>query len=152
MSFQDLEKALKLIEDNGGDFAGKKSDDLIAKAEQALVLKFPPSYKQFLNKLGCGGIEGSEIFGVIDENFEKAGIPDGIWLTLDERKSGLPEYFVVVSEVGDGAYYVLDTSQVDVDGECPVVTYEINGSSEKVADDFGSFLLSELQEVLSSEE
>lgn len=148
MSFQDLEKAFDLIEKNGGDFEGEKDDALIAKAEQALGVVLPLSYKQFLSTFGCGDIEGLEFYGLIGDDFESSGIPDAIWLTLDERKSGLPKNLVLIYAVGDGSYYALDVSQTDSNGECPVVSYDANGDMEKVADDYGSFLLAELQTVL----
>ncbi|MCH9609944.1 MAG: hypothetical protein S4CHLAM45_13300 [Chlamydiales bacterium] len=149
MSLQDLEKAFDLIEKNGGDFEGKKDNALIAKAEKALGLRLPPSYKKFLSSLGCGDIEGLEFYGLISSNFENSSVPDAIWLTLEERKFGLPKSLVLVYTTGDGAYYGIDTSQVDSNGECPVVSYKMNGNMEKVADDYGAFLLSELKTVLS---
>jgi len=149
MSLQDLEKAFDLIEENGGDFEGEKDNALIAKAEKALGLRFPPSYKKFLSTFGCGDIDGLEFYGLIGDDFENSSVPDAIWLTLEERKSGLPQSLVLVYATGDGAYYGIDTSQVDSSGECPVVSYEMNGSMEKIADDYGAFLLSELKTVLS---
>ena len=150
MSDQDLDAALELIDVNGGgDFDGRKDSTLIEKAEKALGLRFPPTYKRFLAELGCGDIEGLEFYGIIGEDFESSSVPDAIWLTLDERKSGLPKNLILVYAVGDGTYYALDTSQVNSYGENPVVSYELNGSVKQVAEDYGSFFLSELKTVLS---
>jgi len=150
MSLRDLELAFELIDDHGGgDFEGEKDSSLIGDAEKALNLVFPPTYKKFLTRLGCGDIEGMEFYGLIDNDFNNSSIPDAIWLTLEERKSGLPKHLVLVNAIGDGGYYALDTGQTNEDGECPVVAYELNGQAEKVADDFGSFLLSELKTILS---
>ena len=150
MSDQDLDTAFELIDVNGGgDFDGKKDSTLIEKAENALGLRFPPTYKRFLAELGCGDIEGLEFYGIIGEDFERSSVPDSIWLTLNERKSGLPKNLILVCAVGDGTYYALDTSQVSSNEENPVVSYELNGSVKQVAADFGSFFLSELQTVLS---
>lgn len=149
MSLQDLETAFDLIDGNGGgDFEGEKEQALISKAENILDLIFPPTYRKFLEMLGCGDIEGLEFYGLINDDFENSSIPDAVWLTLDERKSGLPKKLVLIYAAGDGTYYALDTSQVDDNKECPVVSYEINGGIERIADDYGSFLLSELQTVL----
>jgi antitoxin YobK len=150
MSLQDLQSAFDLIaEYGGGDFEGEKEASLIEEAEKALGIAFPPTYKKFLAKFGCGDIEGLEIYGLISDDFENSSVPDAVWLTLDERKSGLPDHLILVYATGDGGYYALDTSQANEDGECPVVAYELNGQVEKVADDYGSFLLSELRTVLS---
>ncbi len=151
MSLQDLEKAFKLIEENGGgDFEGEKSVALINKAEKALELSFPPTYKKFLSTLGCGDIAGLEFYGLIREEFENSSVPNAIWLTLDERKSGLPKNLVIIGSTGDGLYYALDTDHVNANNEeCPVVSYGPEGNTELIADDFGCFLLTKLQSVLN---
>jgi hypothetical protein len=64
---------------------------LVLKAESALGLKFPPTYRKFLLEYGCGNIFGMEFYGVVDDNFINSSIPDAIWITLNERKtSNLP--------------------------------------------------------------
>jgi hypothetical protein len=149
MSNQDLEAAFELIDDNGGgDFEGQKDSALIEKAEVALGLRFPPTYRKFLAKLGCGDIEGLEFYGLIGDDFESSSVPDAIWLTLNERNSGLPSNLVLIYATIDGGYYALDTAQINSDGENPVVSYRLNGSTEKIADDFGAFMLSELKTTL----
>lgn len=150
MSIKDLETAFKIIGENGsGDFEGRKDNALIEKAEKVLGLIFPPTYKRFLAELGCGDIEGLEFYGLIGEDFNNSSIPDAIWLTLNERKYGLPKNLVLIHSVGDGVYYALDTDQINPDGENPVVSYELNSITEKVATDFGEFMLSQLSLALS---
>src|SRR6267142_5164264 len=123
MSVQSYENAVELIKSaGGGDFEGPKPESLVEKAEKALSLSFPPSYRRFLLELGCGDIKGLEIFGLIDANFERSTIPNGIWLTLDERRSiGLDPRYVMIGEGGDGTYYAIDTLNTDRTGEAPVV-------------------------------
>lgn len=146
MSSQDLEAAFELINENGGgDFEGPKDSAFLEKAEVALGLTFPPTYRKFLAELGCGDIEGLEFYGLIGDDFESSSVPDAIWLTLNERKSGLPNNLVLIYATGDGAYYALDTNQINSAGENPVVSYKLNGSLEKIADDYGAFMLSELK-------
>lgn len=149
MSNRDLDEAFELInEHGGGDFEGKKDFSLIEKAEAVLGLRFPPTYKKFLMELGCGDVEGLEFYGIIGVDFENSSVPDAIWLTLNERESGLPSSLIIIYATGDGTYYALDTDQVSADGENPVVSYGLNGRTEKIADDYGSFMLSELKTVL----
>ena len=70
-------------------------------------------------------------------------------LTLNQRKAaGVPANLILVYGAGDGTCYAIDTSQVDSEGENPVVAYGVDGGVSKVSDNFGSFLLSELQTVL----
>lgn len=149
-SIKNFEKAVELIDLNGGgDFEGRKSTAVIDAAEGALGLRFPPTYRKFLATLGCGDIAGLEFFGVIDDNFFSGSIPDAIWLTLDERKSGLPDNFILIYATGTGEYYALDTSQIDSDGESPVVSCGLDGNTSQIAESFGSFFLSELNTMLS---
>jgi len=148
MSLRDLQEAVDLIDKNGGDFEGEKDNALISKAENVLGVTFPPSYRKFLSTLGCGDIGGMEFYGLIGDDFENSGVPDAIWLTLEERKSGLPENLILVYATGDGAYYAIDTSQVDPRGECAIVSYEADGTVNKIANDYGEFILSKLKSIL----
>jgi len=148
MGVKDLELAFDLIDEFGGDFEGEKPSTLIKKAEKELGLVFPPSYKAFLSKYGCGDIEGLEFYGLIGEDFQNSGIPDAIWLTLEQRKLGLPEYLVLVYATGDGVFIALNTRDINRNGEGAVIAYDTNGNTAKVAEGFGEFLLAELKTVL----
>jgi hypothetical protein len=147
MSFEKYEMARRLIIESGaGDFDGAKQESLIRSAEMALETVFPPSYRHFLMDFGCGAIYGLEIFGLIDANFEKSSVPNGIWLTLNERRSlNIKPSYVIVGDGGDGTYLALDTARLDVNGENPVVRLALDGSySELIAQSFGEYLLSEI--------
>jgi hypothetical protein len=151
MSIQKYLEARELIGGaGGGDFEGAKPESLVAKAESALGLTFPPSYRRFLLEMGCGGINGVEVFGLINDDFEKSAVPNGIWLTLNERRAiELYPAYVIVGDGGDGTYYALDTRQVDGAGEVPVVLLSVDGRhSEKVADSFGDYLLKSVRAVI----
>jgi len=88
MSMEKYLSAVRLINNSGeGDFAGPKPDALIEKAEGALNLKFPPTYRRFLKEFGCGDVGGEEFYGIISDEFENSTIPNGIWLTLTEREN-----------------------------------------------------------------
>jgi antitoxin YobK len=117
-------------------------DPLIQDAENALGLRFPTSYRRFLNEFGFVRLGGTEIYGVTRSDFQNARIPNGIWLTLDERKSGLPGNFILIYDADDGVYYALDTSKHSDDGENPVVALNIEFEIiEIIASDFGKFFL-----------
>jgi antitoxin YobK len=111
MTIEYVKKTLELINQHqeDADFEGSKEQRLIVLAENTLNLKFPESYKFFLQELGCGDIAGQEFFGIIKSDFINSGIPDAIWITLKERyESNLPNNYVVIGETGDGDYIVLD--------------------------------------------
>jgi antitoxin YobK len=144
MSMTDLERAVDLIErSKEGYFHGPATEYLIGRAEQALGLSFPPSYKRFLSRLGCGSIFGEEFYGLVNEDFENATAPNGIWVTLEERRSvDLPESLIVVGSTGDGGDYAIDVSQKNSEGESPVVEWWFGNPPycKFVAEDFGAFL------------
>jgi antitoxin YobK len=152
MSMNDLEKAFQLIDANPtiADFAGPKPQHLIGSAEATLGLTFPPTYRQFLHRLGAGGVLGAEFYGVIKDDFEHSGVPDAIWLTLKHRRtSKIPDSFVIISDTGDGNYYAIDVSQKSVAGESPVVEWSpANNLSEIVSDDFGTFLFQRVSQAI----
>jgi hypothetical protein len=144
----DLEKAFEIIEEGSdlADFEGPKDEKLVAAAEKALGLKFPPTYRRFLLELGAGSFGGAEIYGVIDGNFTDSSVPNGIWLTLQEREeSQLPAILVVVAATGEGGYDCLDVRGA---GEAKVVLFAPGSKSQTLeveAEDFGAFLLDQVR-------
>lgn len=152
MSMADLEEAIALIERNEdeADFDGDKPEELISKAEQALGLTFPLTYRTFLARLGCGGIAGAEFYGVIKDDFVNSGIPDAIWATLKQRKEfSSPEYYIVVGSTGDGGLYAIDCSASSGGGENPVIEWWPGLNEQKsVADDYGEFSLRTVREAV----
>lgn len=156
MGLHDLQAGLRLVEEHGeeADFAGARPEELIERAEAALGLRLPPSYRAFVGELGAGDIAGEEFFGVTSADFEISSVPNGIWLTLSEREdSGLPEALVVVYSVGDGTLYALDTAQAGDDGEAPVVAWVPGMSAsgeelETIAADFGTFFRKTVESAL----
>lgn len=150
MSMREYENARQLIDDSGSaDFDGEKPEELVQKAEAALGIKFPPSYRRFLLELGCGDIGGEEFYGIIDGNFESSSVPNGIWLTLDERRTGnLPSNFILFYAGGDGSYCAIDTAQVRDGDENPVVRLAVDKTPvEEVAPSFGAFFYGIVSEV-----
>jgi hypothetical protein len=154
MGLAELERALEAV--RGSDrahFVGPRNPGLIAAAEKALGLALPPTYRRFVSELGAGNVGPREFYGAIDSNFVDSSVPDGIWLTLDERERfGFPKHLVIVGDTGMGEYYALDSSRRDANGECPVVIWVAGQSKdgdvlEVVADDFGSFFSDAVQQV-----
>lgn len=142
-------EAKSIIEANGGDFDGAKPVALVDAARKALGVEFPPSYRAFLLELGCGDINGFEVYGVTDGNFHDSSIPNGIWLTLTEREGGLPRQYVLIGDRGDGSRYAIDTGSVGKDGESPVVVLSVDGENlETVSESFGDFLLDSVRKVV----
>jgi hypothetical protein len=156
MSMEDLRKAFELMEKHSGwaCFVGPRPPELVRKAEAVLGVRFPPTFREFVLHFGGGDFAAHEFFGVITEDFGRPGSPDGVRLTLHDRSSwGLPEQFVIVSDLGDGGYYAIDVSKKNAFGENPVVLFYPGAwdpkteppTSEVVAEDFGAFLLEQAQ-------
>jgi hypothetical protein len=116
-------------------------------------MSLPPTYRRFISELGAGSFGSREFYGAIDTDFAEATIPDGIWLTLDERdRFGFPDRFAIIGDTGMGEYYVLDISSVGPDDECPVAVWvpgvsQTGDRLEVVADDFGSYFWEAIQQV-----
>jgi hypothetical protein len=154
MSMQELTEGLAIIEANPrrAHFAGPREAALVSAAETAIGAVFPPTYREFVQRLGAGNFGSFEVYGVIDADFESGPIPNGIWLTLDERRvSKLPANLLVIASTGDGAYYCLELRG---GREGPVVIYQPGLPPEeqlleRVADDFGQFFLAEVRQQLS---
>ena len=132
-------------------FIGPREEALVAAAEIALELRFPPTYRRFVRELGAGSVGSHEFYGVTDGDFAHGVVPNGIWLTLDERKNlSLPRHLLIVGDTGMGEYYAVDTSRRGSDNESPVVVWAPERASdgdelEVVAEDFGSFFLSAIE-------
>lgn len=162
MSYHDFRKAIKLLELNRKycEFICPQSDFNIFKAEELLNLKFPNSYIQFLRKYGSLDFVSQDIFGLTNNNDFSTYIYENIVCnTLDQRKINIdppfPRSFIPIHALGNGELSCLDTSQMNKEGECPVVAWYFgatlpNGKYEVLAEDFGAFLLEKIQWGLES--
>lgn len=144
MSMTDYERAKALIQTKGeGDFIGQRQEEWVVEAERQLGITFPPTYRRFLQELGCGGFRSEEFYGIVDADLLLGPVPNGVWLTLEERQyAQLAPSFVIVQSAGDGSWYAIDTSQRNIHGESPVLLLDVNcHPHDVVAEDFGRFFL-----------
>src|SRR5688572_11678851 len=124
MSKEQYFLAKALIQQNGDLVRFSRGADigLIEKAEKALDLKFPPLYRLFLQDFGALVFAGITIDGITDDNFVTSSAPNGIWLTLEERKKGnIPSHLVLFFFLDDGEYAALDTRFSYEPDQCPVI-------------------------------
>ena len=156
MSIAHLERALRIVAENPeqADFVGPRDPDLIARAENALSVAFPPTYKRFLRELGAGYFGAECFYGITSDNFANSSAPNGIWATLQDRQTfGLPIHLIHIHPVGEGTHFFLDTDQKNADDECPVVAWipgltEPGDDLEVIAAEFGEFFRSTVEEAL----
>lgn len=142
MSMDELQRALQLIEANAhvADFEGPKPEAMVRNAELALGVTFPPTYREFLLRLGCGDIAGREFYGIIKDDFENSCVPEAVWVTLHQRHtSSLPPGLILVGATGDGKYYAIDLSTKNLAGDSPVIQWapeepNLTGETQLVAE------------------
>lgn len=149
MSKQDLEKAFEIIDDttNGAFIVGGKSKQTIKESEKQIETSFPDSFKIFIEKYGLVLIFGCEFSGIGKNEALESWARDTLFI---RKMYNSPLYYIIISSTGDGAYYALDTSRMNADNECPVVLLD-DAHGQKpvdVAEDFGKFLLDQLEEAL----
>lgn len=133
------------------DFEGPKYEQLVAAAEQRLGVTFPPEYRLFLLELGAGSFGGTEVYGVIGDDFDNSGIPDAVWNTLTMRNDdGLAYDLVAFHAVGNGEQLCLRCGGPD-HGAVVVFVAGADHDPDKlevVADDFGSWLCEMVEQEL----
>ena len=146
---KDLNVIFKIIDSYtvGPDFLGPVHPDKVREAEMAVGVKFPRSYKRFLERYGCGNF-GGEIYGITPSN---SGVPSAIWVTLEERKKGyIPDWMVIIGDE-DEYVFCLDTSVFDGNDECKVISWVLgllphNRQPREIAfDSFADFLYERVQ-------
>lgn len=129
-------------------FMGGVSEEVIRLVEQKLDVTFPVSYKLFLEKYGSGGIDGMTYWGT-ESNSDDIEQHTVVVITNKYREKGLPDSLVVFEDLGE--YVVcLETSKMDENGECPVVTwsYHDNDGIAFCEDNFYTYFLNQIEDFI----
>ncbi|MFD9944943.1 SMI1/KNR4 family protein [Nonomuraea sp. NPDC059023] len=126
---------------------------VIAAAESALDVAFPPSYRRLVEEFGTWDIAGEEFLGVYQTPALGVKLLGSVAETIDTRSQyGLPSDLIVVMFDGMGGLVVLDSSHANQEGEFPVLVWNPGvvdrKNMEKLGDDFGSFALSLCQRAV----
>ncbi len=156
MSKQSFDKAVRLVKKcEGFDCGEKVSSDVIEKAEQLLGLKFSEQERAYLSEFGYIELDGVELYGIINEDFEDDGEYEGCMVewTLHERKAGNIRWeWIALQFVDEGGMMFLDHSDLDENGEPKVIFAEDDGEGYKKigrsADDLGDYLLELVEEQI----
>jgi carbon storage regulator len=108
----------------------------LAAAERALGAPLPETYRAFLRRFGEGSMGGLYFFGLPRDN--------NMWMdvVLQNRLGGPDQLcgFVNFGQNREGRSFWFDTSQIDAEGECPVLTMAPDGAMTVVARGFVDFL------------
>jgi hypothetical protein len=150
-AMSDLDAALVITQDNASsaDFFGPAPEENIDAAERMLNLRFPPSYRKFLQTLGVGAFNDAEFYGIIANKVPGSSVPSMVWRTLEDRNlAGYPKTHITIMSSGYGPIYCLDGSIVTPEQEYPVVEWtpatSVVNPGERLAESFGAFFLDEL--------
>lgn len=112
---------------------GGANDKLVAAAEEKLGLKFGTQYRAFLKKHGAMSKGSEEIYGVtVDENSSLSVVK----FTLSQREidSSFPNSVAVISPLGNGDHYVVDS------GDTVSLYIHSSHSLKATGKDFNAFL------------
>lgn len=157
MSYQSFEKAVALAKQcRYYTIKGERTNKVIAMAEELLGFKFSRQNYEFFKRLGYLSFIGNEFFGICKDDFTGEHAGCAIEATLQDReKYGLPLKWLTLYFFDDGYYGYLDYGQLNEEGEPPVIMAIFNGKEyvkvERVAEDFGDFLLTHVEEQLSAD-
>lgn len=98
-AMSDFDAALAITQANASnaDFFGPAPEENIDAAERMLNLRFPPSYRKFLQTLGVGAFYDAEFYGIIAGKVPGTSAPSMVWRTLEDRKlAGYPKTHVTI--------------------------------------------------------
>lgn len=123
-------------------------------AESDLGMSFPLSYRRLVEEFGTWDIAGEEFLGVYRTPATGQKLLGSVKETLDARSQyGMPSDLIVVMFDGMGGLVVLDSSQVDREGEYPVLVWNPGAvdreSMERLGNDFGSFAFALCQRAVT---
>ena len=98
-----IDEALRLLRDHSGEAIGEgEPAESIAKAEAALGINFPSSYRRFLQDLGYAEVFGEEIYSIYEEPI------DSVCLGIVQQNAGTPllrqGYLAFLSTDVDGTF------------------------------------------------
>lgn len=149
-------KAIRLLEGNNVRVLTKfpASTELIADLERRLGVTLPKSYVQMLKDFGVMVFKGHIIFGLGKTGLEGDVAPNVVFATEDRRKNGeLTSSMVEIMPSGYGPYFAIDCNDIGASGEATVWQISelgVTDRKEKIAESFGNFLLSEVEDLIGS--
>ncbi len=159
MSYKNFEIALEKAQECEYYFkVGKRESTVIKKAQEVLKIKFSKQLDFYLNNVGSLTFFGNEFYGIFDDDFEDGYTPMMVNSTIvDREKLSMPHSYLHLWDAGDGAIGVLDYSQLNDEGEPPVLLVDYRGEEqgwvviETMAEDLGDFLLQCVENQLANQ-
>ncbi len=139
------------------NITGGVTEEKIKEGEHLLAIKYSKQFKNYLLNIGVLSFFGSEFYGSTNREYKGLPFGDSVVLTLEHRLNlNLPEYLIPIYFFDDGEAF-LDYSQLNDDGEPPVILFQYQGEKngwleiERLANDLGDFLLQLVEEQLANQ-
>jgi len=157
MGMHDLHAAYTLIDrhPNLNHFRGRQSEAKIRGAETALGCLFPPTYRDFLRRLGGGGFGSVPFQYLSGRRYPDTTDEDLVGYVLRCRTDlGDPDYIISVCVPDFLLRACLDLRYVDEGGEMPIVHWASfytrpRKRHRRLAPDFGRFLLAKVRGAIA---
>ncbi|MBC1987264.1 SMI1/KNR4 family protein [Listeria sp. FSL L7-0478] len=154
-SFIEEVERLMILSETAYQFSGTGTPELIKLYQDSLGNEFPESYKVFLEKYGTLTFNGESFYGISKRGLGAASIPDVRYATEQARALGdINKELIMIKNSGYGSIFSIDTSTIGDAGEPVVVetqlSFKHNAEKRIVADNFGEFLLVEIEESLTN--
>jgi len=155
MGLEELERALAVgTEHDVIELGGSVPEKSVSEIELHLGVRFPPSYREFVRRVGFCSILSREFYGITKSGLFASAIPSVVFATKSEREAGgLPQELLVIEESGGDETFVIDTRATRADGEAPVrvwtPAFRDSPDLTAVAADFGEYLLDAVEAALT---
>lgn len=136
---------LKLIGNTRYDIEFSKgvSTFWIKKAEERLGVKFSPSYFWWLSNYGKGEVNGEEIFGIYEVDFDQIVGGDIVYMNeLNRRSNILNSNQLMIQFTDFGEFFYFDMSILNSDYEYPICS----NFRHRYAENFWEFLEKRIKE------
>lgn len=130
---------------NFGTFGDGVSKEWIKKAEDALGISLPPTYRWWMANYRGGEIAGEEIYTIYEEEFDTVAGGDIVAMHRLDVADGLrqPHEIAVCHSDVDGVFF-FNTLAQRTDGEYPIIS-AVTGHS--YANDFLEFVIKRIRAV-----
>jgi hypothetical protein len=101
----EYEEGLALLQEHLAESTFEsQAPERVERAERALGVQFPPTYRRFLHELGAGGIGAFDSYGVVDDDLDDVRPPGAVGYTLMLRREGrIADDIVVIYGLGQGS-------------------------------------------------
>jgi hypothetical protein len=153
MSFKNLIDSLELAKTKPFYMIkGGAPEKVLMKAEELLGFKLSKQHRTFFSKVGYLSFDGFEFFGICSHDLSGKDALCAVETTIKERvKYNLPNSWVLFCSFDDGYMGYLDYSNINKEGEPPLVMAYSDGNDYNkvkiVSSDIGSYIMECLKSI-----